>query len=62
MVDLVVAGAAGRMGGRITALARESADLRVVAALERSGHPALGRDAGELAGAFSSSTWSPGPR
>jgi 4-hydroxy-tetrahydrodipicolinate reductase len=51
MVDLVVAGAAGRMGGRITALARESADLRVVAALERSGHPALGRDAGELAGA-----------
>jgi 4-hydroxy-tetrahydrodipicolinate reductase len=50
MVDLVVAGAAGRMGGRIIALARESADLRVVAALERTGHPALGRDAGELAG------------
>ncbi len=38
------------MGGRIIALARESADLRVVAALERLGHPALGRDAGELAG------------
>jgi 4-hydroxy-tetrahydrodipicolinate reductase len=51
MIDLVVAGAAGRMGGRIIALARESADLRVVAALERSGHPALGRDAGEAAGA-----------
>jgi 4-hydroxy-tetrahydrodipicolinate reductase len=51
MVDLVVAGAAGRMGGRIIALARESGDLRVVAALERSGHPGLGRDAGELAGA-----------
>jgi 4-hydroxy-tetrahydrodipicolinate reductase len=50
MVDLVVAGAAGRMGGRIIALTRESADLRVVAALERPGHPALGRDAGELAG------------
>jgi len=50
MVDLVVAGAAGRMGGRIIALARESADLRVVAALERPGHPALSRDAGELAG------------
>src|SRR5262245_63626583 len=50
MVDLVVAGAAGRMGGRIIALSRESADLRVVAALERAGHPAVGRDAGDLAG------------
>ena len=51
MIELVVAGAAGRMGGRIIALARESADFRVVAALERPGHPAVGRDAGELAGA-----------
>jgi 4-hydroxy-tetrahydrodipicolinate reductase len=50
MIDIVVAGAAGRMGGRITALARESGDLRVIAALERPGHPAIGRDAGELAG------------
>lgn len=50
MIDLVVAGAAGRMGGRILALARESADLRIVGALERPGHPALGRDAGEVAG------------
>jgi 4-hydroxy-tetrahydrodipicolinate reductase len=51
VVELVVAGAAGRMGGRIVALAREAADLRVVGAFERSGHPALGRDAGEVAGA-----------
>ncbi len=50
MIDVVVAGAAGRMGGRIVALVRETADLRVVAALERSGHPALGSDAGEIAG------------
>jgi 4-hydroxy-tetrahydrodipicolinate reductase len=50
VVELVVAGAAGRMGGRIVALARESTDLRVVGALERAGHPALGRDAGEVAG------------
>ena len=49
--DLVVAGAAGRMGSRIVALARETADLRVVAALEAPGHAALGRDAGEVAGA-----------
>jgi 4-hydroxy-tetrahydrodipicolinate reductase len=51
MIELVVAGAAGRMGGRIITLARQSADLAVVGALERPGHPALGRDAGEVAGA-----------
>jgi 4-hydroxy-tetrahydrodipicolinate reductase len=49
-VDLVVAGAAGRMGTRIVALARETPDVRVVAALEAPGHPALGSDAGEVAG------------
>jgi 4-hydroxy-tetrahydrodipicolinate reductase len=51
VIDLVVAGAAGRMGGRIIALAGGTPDLRVVAALEQAGHPALGRDAGEVAGA-----------
>jgi 4-hydroxy-tetrahydrodipicolinate reductase len=49
--DLVIAGAAGRMGSRIVALARETPGVRVVAALEAPGHPALGRDAGENAGA-----------
>jgi 4-hydroxy-tetrahydrodipicolinate reductase len=48
--DLVIAGAAGRMGSRIVALARETPDVRVVGALEAAGHPALGRDAGEVAG------------
>ena len=51
MVELVVAGAAGRMGGRIIALARDAAGLRVTGAFERAGHPALGQDAGEVAGA-----------
>ena len=50
MIEVVVSGAAGRMGGRIVALVKEAADFRLVGALERSGHPALGRDAGELAG------------
>ncbi|MBI1845721.1 MAG: 4-hydroxy-tetrahydrodipicolinate reductase [Candidatus Rokubacteria bacterium] len=50
MTDIVVAGAAGRMGSRIVACAREAKDLRVVAALEAEGHPQLGRDAGEAAG------------
>jgi 4-hydroxy-tetrahydrodipicolinate reductase len=51
VVELVVAGAAGRMGGRVIALARDAAHLRVVGAFERPGHPDLGRDAGEVAGA-----------
>jgi 4-hydroxy-tetrahydrodipicolinate reductase len=50
MADVVVAGAAGRMGSRLVALLQEEADLHLVAALEAPGHPALGRDAGEVAG------------
>lgn len=50
MIDVVVAGAAGRMGSRIVALLRETEGFRLAAALERPGHPALARDAGELAG------------
>lgn len=49
-VDVVVAGAAGRMGSRIVALLHESPGLRLAAALEAPGHAALGRDAGEMAG------------
>ena len=47
---LVIGGAAGRMGMRIVALHGEVAGLRVVAALEASSHPSVGRDAGEVAG------------
>jgi 4-hydroxy-tetrahydrodipicolinate reductase len=48
--DIVVAGAAGRMGNRIVACLAGQSDLRLVAALEAPGHAAIGRDAGELAG------------
>src|SRR5438876_11219606 len=48
--DIVVAGAAGRMGNRIIACLADTADLRLVAALAAPGHAAIGRDAGELAG------------
>ena len=48
--DIVVAGAAGRMGNRIVACLAGVADLRLVAALEVPDHGAVGRDAGELAG------------
>jgi 4-hydroxy-tetrahydrodipicolinate reductase len=50
MADVVVAGAAGRMGSRLVALLQEEKELRLVGALEAPGHPALGRDAGEAAG------------
>jgi 4-hydroxy-tetrahydrodipicolinate reductase len=48
--QVVVAGAAGRMGNRIVACLADTPGLRLVAALEAPGHPALGADAGELAG------------
>jgi 4-hydroxy-tetrahydrodipicolinate reductase len=50
MSDVVVAGAAGRMGSRLVALLQEERDLRLAAALEAPGHPALLKDAGEVAG------------
>jgi 4-hydroxy-tetrahydrodipicolinate reductase len=50
MVEVVVAGAAGRMGSRIVAGLAESRDLRLGGALEAPGHAAQGRDAGEVAG------------
>jgi 4-hydroxy-tetrahydrodipicolinate reductase len=49
-LDLVVAGAAGRMGSRVVACLAGAPDLRLAAALEAAGHPGLGRDAGEAAG------------
>ncbi|MBI3635542.1 MAG: 4-hydroxy-tetrahydrodipicolinate reductase [Candidatus Rokubacteria bacterium] len=50
MTDVVVAGAAGRMGNRIVACLTGVPELRLAGALEAPGHPALGRDAGEAAG------------
>jgi 4-hydroxy-tetrahydrodipicolinate reductase len=50
MIRAVVAGAAGRMGKRLVALLREDGRFQVTGAVERAGHPDLGRDAGEVAG------------
>ena len=49
-LKIAIHGAAGRMGQRVTALAAEQANLEIVAALESATHPALGQDAGTLAG------------
>ena len=50
MIRAAVTGAAGRMGGQIVRLICETAGIGLTAAVERPGHPSLGRDAGELAG------------
>lgn len=47
---LVVVGAAGRMGQTLVRLISEAPGCVVSGAIERAGAPALGRDAGELAG------------
>ncbi|MDR0478045.1 MAG: 4-hydroxy-tetrahydrodipicolinate reductase [Desulfobulbaceae bacterium] len=48
MIKVIVAGATGRMGQRVGAMLRGQADLRYAAAFEAPGHPAVGRDIGEI--------------
>src|SRR4051794_29122805 len=50
MVTIAITGAAGRMGRRLVALAKENGAFAVVGAVERGEHELIGRDAGELAG------------
>jgi 4-hydroxy-tetrahydrodipicolinate reductase len=50
MVRVIVAGAAGRMGGRIIHMVEAAEGIELVAAFEKTGHPAVGRDVGEVAG------------
>lgn len=56
MINVVVAGAAGRMGARIINVLSASEGVRFSAALERKGHPLAGQDACMLAGVPSSGT------
>ena len=48
--ELIITGAAGRMGKRILAIAVESKEFNIVGAIEAAGHPELGKDAGLVAG------------
>ena len=50
MTNVIVAGAAGRMGCRLVALIKDSTVLTLAGAIEGKGHGALGADAGETAG------------
>jgi 4-hydroxy-tetrahydrodipicolinate reductase len=49
-MKIAVHGAAGRMGQRVIAVASQDSRYQIVAALESATHPALGQDAGLLAG------------
>ncbi|MBI5213926.1 MAG: 4-hydroxy-tetrahydrodipicolinate reductase [Nitrospirae bacterium] len=50
MTKIIVTGATGRMGNRITALSKDYHALRLVGAAERKGHEAVGKDIGHIAG------------
>ncbi|MDP3016422.1 MAG: 4-hydroxy-tetrahydrodipicolinate reductase [Deltaproteobacteria bacterium] len=49
-VKAIVVGAAGKMGSRIIHIIRETPSIELYRALERSDHPSIGRDIGELIG------------
>jgi 4-hydroxy-tetrahydrodipicolinate reductase len=49
-INIIVCGAAGRMGKLLVSLVHEHQDTRLVGAIEAGGHWAIGKDAGEVAG------------
>ncbi len=50
MTKVIVAGAAGRMGRRITYMVEQHPELQLVGGFEQTGNPNIGKDLGELAG------------
>jgi 4-hydroxy-tetrahydrodipicolinate reductase len=50
MIRIGIAGAAGKMGSRITALSKEYGNLKLAGAFEKKGHAAVGSDVGHVAG------------
>jgi len=50
MVSAIVCGAGGRMGGRIISLLSGMEEITLTGAVERPGHPLIGRDIGEALG------------
>lgn len=49
MINVIIAGAAGRMGQRIAHMVDRHPELNYSGAFEAAGHPDIGRDAGEVA-------------
>ena len=50
MIKAIVAGAAGRMGGRIINMIQQGRDVELAAAFERADHGGVGSDVGEVVG------------
>ena len=50
MTTIAITGAAGRMGTRLIALAKQSGDFQILGAIERADAPQIAKDAGEVAG------------
>jgi 4-hydroxy-tetrahydrodipicolinate reductase len=50
MTNIIVAGATGRMGSRLSALSYEYPELALTGAFERTGHKDIGKDIGVLVG------------
>lgn len=57
MTKVIIAGAGGRMGCRLISLVKDSDSLVLTGALENRGHPAVGQDAGEVAGCGRAGVW-----
>jgi len=53
-IKVCIAGAAGRMGQRLIALAAEDTELKLTYATEHAGHSGIGKDIGLVNGAISS--------
>ncbi len=52
-LGIIVCGVGGRMGGAVIRAAQETAEVRVIAAIDRPGSARIGKDAGEVSGAGS---------
>jgi 4-hydroxy-tetrahydrodipicolinate reductase len=50
MLNVIICGAAGRMGSTLVRLVHESRELKVAGAIESTDNPNMGKDAGEIAG------------
>jgi 4-hydroxy-tetrahydrodipicolinate reductase len=46
-IKAIVIGAAGKMGGRIIHIIKETSSMRLHRAIERPDHPLIGKDIGE---------------
>jgi len=49
-IGAIVVGAAGKMGGRLIHLLKETSSIKLSGAIERPDHPSIGKDIGEVVG------------